>query len=308
MKNFGARIIYRPGTANVLADYLSRPLNTAYAADEREGAHITRPKELNRVDLQAIHEHLSYNEPLPSILESRWVKKYFVIYNNHLHRVSQHSKDPGDPPHLGGLTTKAAVLLRVPETGERHQEARNAHYALGHGSVGAMQWKLDTALWHPELVLAIQQAIAEYPQYQLIKRPNITLPDLVPIKPPPPLTRWAINHTFWKESPILVMVEYATKWVKASFMPSKRWEYTLLMLINIRNRFGLFHKLINNNADKFSGPTAKGWHQQYNTNVHPTTPARPRGNGKMEQINGHIKAIMTRMHLIHSEIPLPDLL
>jgi hypothetical protein len=88
MENFGARIIYRPGTANVLADYLSRPSDTAHAADEREGVHITRPEELNRIDLQAIHEHLSYNEPLPSILKSKWVKKHFVIHNNHLHYVS----------------------------------------------------------------------------------------------------------------------------------------------------------------------------------------------------------------------------
>jgi hypothetical protein len=222
MENFGARIIYRPGTANILADYLSKPPDTTHAADERKGARITRPKELNRIDLQAIHEHLSYNEPLSPILESKWVRKHFVIYNNHLHRVSQHSRNPDNPPHPGVLTTKAAVLLRVPETGELHQEARNAHYALRHGSVGAMQRKLDTALWHPELVLAVQQAVAECPQCQLIKRPNITLPNLVPIKPPSPLTRWAIDHTFWKESPILVMVEYATEWVKASFMPSKR--------------------------------------------------------------------------------------
>jgi hypothetical protein len=91
-------------------------------------------------------------------------------------------------------------------------------------------------------------------------------------------------------------------------MPSKRWKYTLLMLINIQNRFGSFYKLISNKTDEFSGPTAKGWHQQYGTSVHPTTPARPRGNGKVEQVNGHIKATMTRVHLAHPEIPLPDLL
>jgi hypothetical protein len=141
-----------------------------------------------------------------------------------------------------------------------------------------------------------------------MKRSNITLPNLVPIKPPPPLTRWAINHIFWEGSPILVMVEYATRWVKATFVPSKRWKHTLPMLISVQNCFGSFYKLINNNADEFSGLIAKGWHQQYGTSVHPITPARPRGNGKMEQVNGHIKATMTRMHLAHPEIPLPDLL
>jgi hypothetical protein len=79
--------------------------------------------------------------------------------------------------------------LATLEVNELHQEARNAHYALSHGSAGAMQQKLDTAFWHPELVLAVQQTVAECSYYQLMKKPNVILPNLVPIKPPPPLTR-----------------------------------------------------------------------------------------------------------------------
>jgi hypothetical protein len=76
-----------------------------------------------------------------------------------------------------------------------------------------------------------------------MKRPDAILLNLVPIKPPPPLTRWAIDHTFWEKTPILVMVEYATSWVEADFVPSKQWEYTLLMLTRVQNRFGSLYKL-----------------------------------------------------------------
>jgi hypothetical protein len=163
IKNFGARIIYRPGKANVLADYLFRPPETAHAIVAGEEGGITRPEELNRMDLQAIYEHLAYSEELPPALNSKWTKSHFVVHNGQFHRVSRHSRDPGDPPHPGGLTTEAAVLLKIPEVDELHQEARNAHYALGHGSAEAMQRKFDTAFWHPELVLAVQQAVAKCP-------------------------------------------------------------------------------------------------------------------------------------------------
>jgi hypothetical protein len=171
-----------------------------------------------------------------------------------------------------------------------------------------MQRKLDASFWHPEQVLAVQQAVAKCPQYQLMKRPDIILLNLVPIKPLLSLTRWAIDHTFWKGSPILVMVEYAIGWVEASFVSSKRWKHMLLMLTSVQNRFGSPHELISDNAGEFSSDIAKKWHQQYGTSVHPTTPSRPRGNKKVEQINGHLKAIITKVHLIHPEIPFPDLL
>jgi hypothetical protein len=42
--------------------------------------------------------------------------------------------------------------------------------------------------------------------------------------------------------------------------------------------------------------------------VLPTISAKPRDNGKIEQLNGVLKSIIIQMHLTHSNIPLPDLL
>jgi hypothetical protein len=38
------------------------------------------------------------------------------------------------------------------------------------------------------------------------------------------------------------------------------------------------------------------------------TPARPRGNSKIKQLNGVLKSIIIRVHLTHPDSPLPDLL
>jgi hypothetical protein len=51
IKNFGARIIYRFSKANVLADYLSRPPETAHAIIASEKGGITRLEEVNRMNL-----------------------------------------------------------------------------------------------------------------------------------------------------------------------------------------------------------------------------------------------------------------
>jgi hypothetical protein len=104
------------------------------------------------------------------------------------------------------------------------------------------------------------------------------------------------------------MVEYATGWVEAKFVASKAWPYTLPMLTKVQNRFGLSHELMSDNAPEFSGKIAKKWHKQHDTRVLSITSARPRGNNKVEQLNGVLKSIMTRMHLTHPDIPLPDLL
>jgi hypothetical protein len=90
-----------------------------------------------------------------------------------------------------------------------------------------------------------------------MKRPDPTLPNLVPIKPSPSLTRWAIDYTFWEGIFIFVMVEYATGWIEAKFVASKAWPHTLPMLTKVQNRFGSSHELVNNNAPKFSGKIAR---------------------------------------------------
>jgi hypothetical protein len=63
--------------------------------------------------------------------------------------------------------------------------------------------------------------IMECIKYQLMKKPDPIFGTLTPTIPPQPLIRWAIDHTFWGGSIILVIVEYATNWVKAAMVPSR---------------------------------------------------------------------------------------
>jgi hypothetical protein len=103
-------------------------------------------------------------------------------------------------------------------------------------------------------------------------------------------------------------MKYAISWVKAEFVPSKDWPHILPMLTRVKNRFSSLHKLISDNAQKFSGKIAKSWHKKHETRVLPIILHRLRNNGKIEQINDILKEIMLRAHLTHPDIPFADLL
>jgi hypothetical protein len=74
IKHFGARVFYRSSKANVLADYLFKPPEAAHAAGENGKRQtfekIIRPKQLNRLNLQAIYEHIAYDKLLPLIINN----------------------------------------------------------------------------------------------------------------------------------------------------------------------------------------------------------------------------------------------
>jgi hypothetical protein len=122
MEYFGARVLYRSGKANVLADYLFRPLEAAHAAGENGKGQtpekIIHPKQLNRLNLQAIYEHIVYDKFLPPIMDDNWVRKHFIVYKNEFHKISKHTRDPGDPPHSDSLAIEAVIMLQIPEQKE----------------------------------------------------------------------------------------------------------------------------------------------------------------------------------------------
>jgi hypothetical protein len=203
IEHYGIRIIYKPGKANMLADYLSRSFEAAHSAtkfNEKKGPMAIikplQPEQLNRLNLQAICEHLLKVMPLSPNLDASWVCKHFIMHDSKLHKIATYNKAYGNPPHFAGMAATATVLLPVPEHWDLHQHAKSTYLQHGHATVGAIQRLLAIKFWHPESTLAVQQMLAKCPSCQLIKPPDPALPNLVSIIPPPPLTQWAIDYTF----------------------------------------------------------------------------------------------------------------
>ena len=111
IEHYGMRIIYRSGKLNVMADYLSRPpediSETTFPVlgeEEGEGDDLSQndtikdPWQLNRLDLQAIAEHLSHGEALPARITEDWVRIHFIWHQDALHRILTYQRVPGDQP------------------------------------------------------------------------------------------------------------------------------------------------------------------------------------------------------------------
>lgn len=255
---------------------------------------VSKPYQLNRFDLQAIFEYLSNNTALPPALRLHWVKKHFTVHRDRLHKIVTYVRVPGDPPHPEGLALQSTALLEVPEFEDLLKQARRIHKEHGHATVGVCMREAAYQYWHPELALAAQQACVECPQCQLMKKPDSALPDLQPTVPPQPLTRWAIDFTAFNDIPILVAVEYATGWVEVDVTTDMTFASTLPLLNRICHRFGAPREWISDNASCFKGREAQAYHAKHGSQVFNITPSRPRGNGKVEKMNGLLKAIMTR--------------
>jgi hypothetical protein len=187
------------------------------------------------------------------------------MHNGSLHKIVTYNRVHNDPPYPVGMAITATLLLPVPEHWDLYHHAKNTYQQYGHATAGTTQRLLATKFWHPESTLAVQQMLAECPSCQFMKPPDPALPNLVSIIPPPLFTRWVINYTFWEGSVIVVMIEYATSWVKASVIPSKKWKHILLLLIFVQHYFNALRKLVNDNANKFSGNHTSDWQRNYGT-------------------------------------------
>ncbi|KAI1003237.1 hypothetical protein K3495_g4970 [Podosphaera aphanis] len=316
IEHYGINIVFRQGKANVLADYLSRLPDSSLPVAERNNYWdavlgsspapadnsqripiVSRVDALSRVDLQAIFEFLSSSEPLPTRLDSAWVKKYFTIYDNKLYfLLPQPVVSIGEPPSRPGAIT----MLKVVEYESLIAEAATLHRQLGHASIGTTLRELRQRFWHPNASLAANEAIRTCSSCQLMRKPDPCPPNLIPISPPQPLTRWAIDHTGPagpNQHILLNAIEYSTGWLVSRIVPSTKFDHTAPVLLYIENTFGRPKEYVSDNHNAFVGEAATNWHRSRGIKPIRITPQRPRGKGKVEQANGVLKNILNRLVL-----------
>lgn len=124
--------------------------------------------------------------------------------------------------------------------------------------------------------------------------PDLSLGDLRPIQPAPPLTRWGIDHTQVGPKILLNAVEYATGWLESRIVPNADFANTVPLLLHIIHTFGTPKQVISDNAGCFSGTEAKQFQRDHGFTATHTSAGRPQANGKVEQANGVLKKILAR--------------
>jgi transposase InsO family protein len=181
--------------------------------------------------------------------------------------------------------------------------AAEFHRRQGHCSAGLSIRELSKRWWHPELALAIYDAVLRCPQCQLMKKPDPTPQGLTPITPSEPLTRWGIDHTGPIEHSQLVKkhmlnaIEYATGWAECFWVEDITGGTTLAYMDQIRTRFGPIKEMISDNGTAFVNHLSEAWFERHGIRHLRSTPAHPRTNGRVERFNGVIKEILNKTRL-----------
>lgn len=345
LEHFNVRIVTRSGKTNVMADWLSRP--ASFPADESElpdipeeadgqvhiqnqlstdppsPPQIDRPNspqehtnlpqaekvkhvdQLNRVDLQAIFEFLELGTELPPGLSEQWVRRNFKSHENALFRLQRvYSSAPNSDNKSESL-----LMLKIPEYEDLVNLSAQIHQRLGHASIGTTIRELSAEYWHPELILASHEAVRTCKNCQLMQRPDPTLGYFQPITPAPPLTRWGIDFT----GPLfglnlLNAIEYTTGWLSSAWTTGLSFQDTIPLTDRMKYQFGSPKELISDNALCFQSKESLEHHGKNGTKVHRTTPYRPRANGKVEQANGKIKAIIIKLVMDQPGLPMQEYL
>ncbi|KAI1006922.1 hypothetical protein K3495_g1297 [Podosphaera aphanis] len=270
-----------------------------------ELAEVKYPHQLNRIDLQCIFEHLSLYQQLSPKISVNWVKQNFTVFNKKLHLIKKtRSHQIEDPPGSIGVAT----LLEVLEYEDLVSTIARIHEGQDHSSIGATMRKTERKYWHPEVMLAAQEAIINVHSCQLMKPPDTALGNLTPIKPSLPLTRWGIDHTKIGPQTLLHAIEYATEWLESRLVPNADFVNTVPLLTYIIHTFGTPRQIISDNALCFTEIEAQQFQHKYNLSFTQSTPIRPWSNGRVEQANGILKAILTRTILDTPGLGLVDAL
>ncbi|KAI1001154.1 hypothetical protein K3495_g7045 [Podosphaera aphanis] len=313
LEHYGIRIVYRPGKANVLADYLSRPRESVFVNDTYQHGNspvtnsncVSNLHHLSRIDLQAIFEFFALGHALPSRLDEGWVRQNFAVHQNKLYRLQiVPDSHTGDPPTPHG----AISLQEIPDYYELLDIITTIHEAQGHATIGTTIRRALERFWHPEIHLASHEAVRTCKSCQLMKPPDPSLPGLQPLLPAPPLTRWGINHTQLGSFYILNAIEYSTGWLESCLVNTTSFNDTVPLLTHIINVFGASREIISDNAGCFMGTAATSFKALHGITSCPVTPSRPHGNGKVEQANGVLKGILTHIFLENPQMPFRDAL
>ncbi len=306
IEHFNVTIKYRKGKQNVLADWLSRPSasQTVYPVEEGEGDELDqdgnghrneeepleRVDQVNWVDLIAVYEYLSAQEPLPPRLTPQFVQEHFIVNQERLYLVEKDHNNPEGPP----------ILRMVPTSYTAAVETAARIHNSGHVSIGTIRRRM-ARYWHPQQELAYSEAYRTCQHCQLMQKHDPTPQGLTPIPPVPPLRRWAIDHTgpmtignAIRSEYLLNAVEYASDWAEGVWVPSTSSEYTIQFLEFLFDRFGKPAEIISDNAATLgSSAQLNAFLARNGVKLIKTTPYHPRTNGKVEQLNGRLKRLLT---------------
>ena len=314
IEHFDPNIIWKKGSSNFVADWLSRPpADTAVhvagdspadpiALDDIQPSSSSRPhnsssgpalESLTTYDILEIALTMIHGRPSDSRLPMAWLKKNFAAVNGYLYLL------------------KDDKMLKVLVQADLHQELTRLHQNLGHCSAGLLLREAEKRFWSPDMRLDVSRVCLECTTCQLYRKPPQLAEELRPTPPAEPFARWGMDFTgpitHGGQWHIATAIDYATSWAFAIPVLHATADAAIEVLRAISWTFGSPAEIIADNGGAFAAQKFNDTLKLDNIHRHEIAPYRPQSNGKVERFHRTLKAILYPMLHAQPQTSFPTL-
>ncbi|POS82447.1 hypothetical protein EPUL_005804, partial [Erysiphe pulchra] len=227
---------YSPRDTDLIKEFINAVHDDATTVKENM---LQDAERLSWIDLQAIAEFLQHGIALPSYITINWVHKNFTTHNGSTYRVID------------------SKFLKIHHYGKLVKILSKLHEESAHCSIGNLMREARKFLWHPDIILAAQEAFKLCARCQLMTKPiNIHEQDILrPVQTPAPFTRWGMDHTGpirhnGQSTYLYTAIDHSTSYGMALLTQSANTASCTMLISQIWTLFGI-KQLVTDNGQAF---------------------------------------------------------
>lgn len=317
IEHYNPIILYRPGKANRVPDWLSRPpsnhIDKVHAGEEEEEGRNQEEDTSSEVDRIVIpdvsrEEGERQRDQEPRRLDDKrlsdgQISDYdLTLIARFFKNGAAHDLDVSDGAIYsrfqlveGNLHRICGIhLVPVKNREQTFSTMRDFHRSQGHPTVGTLARALQHSVWHPEYRLLAQEAVITCPECSLRVPPSQLRQQFTPVPRQDCFAAWAIDYTGpftyqGQKHQVLCCIEYVTGLLLTATTTSASSLFAKTMLWIIRSCFPAIRVLVSDNGAAFIDQDFREFCRQIKIERILSPPEYPERNGRVERANGQLK-------------------
>lgn len=299
VEHFDLKILYRPGKANRVPDWLSRPsvgderegiVKTAFpTADTNEDRSRLNDHNLSDLDLEKIHNYLTdKNNKHDLNVTDAAIYQRFQLIDSQLCRV---------------VGTR---LVKIENRERTLRKLTDFHATQGHPTVGTLERALQHSVWHPQYHLLAQEAIISCSECATRVPVNRLRQQFTPVPRQDAFVVWAFDYAGplthqGQKYHILCGIEYVTGLLLCAITPSPSSHFAKSMLFLVRSCFPALRVLVSDNGAAFIDQDFRSFARTLQINRILSPPEYAERNGRVERAIGQLKIHLYRFMATHQD-------
>ncbi|XP_058764942.1 uncharacterized protein LOC131638400 isoform X1 [Vicia villosa] len=297
LQEFDLEVRDKKGTENLIADHLSRLVNTEVTKHEKE-VRDEFPDE----KLFMVQKVRPWFADMANQKASGWIPED-LTWNQRKKFLNDANFYVWDEPHLFKLSSDNLLTRCVAdeETKSIFWHCHNSPYGGHYNGLRTATKVLQLGFWWPTLFKDAYHHVASCDSCQrtggIGKREEMPLQSVLEVEV---FDCWGIDFvgpfpSSMSNEYILVGVDYVSKWVEAIASPKADGKTVIKFLKrNIFSRFGTPRVLISDGGSHFWNAPLENVLEQYGVKHKIATPYHPQTNGQVERTNREIKRILEK--------------